>query len=220
MAGCSLCLALTLPVSVVVTERGWSVWHEFADNSERHVNIPLSNNMGLASVLSFDSEKTLAKIQERGRHLFPRGGWNQLQFVDEMWVKARQQALEHRKFVRWVLFGGFLLLLGLSVRGVPHWMAMVLATGAIAFAGELTSYYFAVLLVYGLLYRGHTFIPAGLCIVAALSRVIALFWTTHEQQALLNSVTVLSFIALATVWMWRLGSRGNGHAASPGKMKG
>jgi hypothetical protein len=203
--GCLVCLAIAPPLSVLATGRGWSVWNEFADNSRRHVETPLSNNMGLVALVAFDGERTLTKTQERSRQWVPEGGWKQLELVERLWVDARHETLEKRRYLRWTLAVGFLLLLALSVRNVPYWTSMVLSAGAIAFAGELTCYYFAFLLVYALVHEMSPTIPAALCLLAAVSRLVALRWTAHDEQALLNSIVVLLFVALVTTWFWRRG---------------
>jgi hypothetical protein len=85
----------------------------------------------------------------------------------------------------------------------PLWVAVVLATGLIPFALELTSYYWAMLAVFGLLTLRHP--PVGVALVGLSS----VGWLLASRLAFFDrifpwiSVATAIFVLFATVWAWR-----------------
>jgi hypothetical protein len=129
-SGALLALGILFPASLLATG-GVSTYREFLTNSAKHVDTPLVNHMGLATLLSWDSDLTIAKL---GAAHSEAAGYE--------WQDGRRRTFEARKpvfvLVSLALFG----LLAMAVRGSEAWQAAVLGTVGVVVLFELTSYYY------------------------------------------------------------------------------
>ena len=180
--GAVLAVVTVVPLSFV-TYGGVDPWFEFVDNSRLHLATPLKNNVGLPTLLAFDP----ASVDRRLK------GGNEVKRY-ERWRDARKARLEEREWIRWTALIAYLALLALAVRTEPEWVAAVLGIGAIPFAFELTNYYYAILLGFGLLSVRREGIGASLCGISALSWAIVEHWQWRDEIMTWCSVMVLVYV--------------------------
>ena len=182
LAAAGVIVALSL-----VGHGGGRPWLDFVTNSRLHLATPLKNHVGLRTVIGYDSATVERRIQ--GASAVERY---------RLWRDARQERFAERELVYWTLLIAFVTLLAFAVRGQPEWIAGVLGIGLIPIAFELTNYYYAILLGFGLLSVRHEIIGAALCGVAALSwAIVELF---HWQDEILTwcSAMVVLFAVFCT----------------------
>jgi hypothetical protein len=95
--------------------------------------------------------------------------------------------------------------LAFAVRDQPDWVAGVLGIGLIPIAFELTNYYYAILLGYGLLCVRWKLAGAALCGVAALSWAIVERWQWQDEILTWCSGLVVLFVVFSTALVFRHG---------------
>lgn len=98
-------------------------------------------------------------------------------------------------------------------------MAAVLGVGLIPVAGELPSYYYSVLLAFGLLAGRCDLVGAGLRALAAITSAVPwLLWWNDERYLVISAATVAFVIASTAHVAWvgarRLAVEGAGEDAS------
>jgi hypothetical protein len=185
--GCLAALVLLVPASVLVTGSR-SAWSGFIDNSRKHADTPLTNHMGLKTVVAYDHDT-------RARLSAPLG-LEEDPFL--VWKEARRRVFEERVYLFAGLVLGFLILLARAVKNEEDWVAAVLAVGLVPVATELTCYYYSVLLAFGFLWTRRESIGVGLCALAALTCLIATLFDWNDEQYTAMSVATLAFVAFAT----------------------
>jgi hypothetical protein len=192
--GCVLALALFLPLSaVVVADRpsdGVEVWREFVTNSRKHLATPLTNNMGLKTVVSFDPAARSAVVGS----LWLDTPW-------DTWTVAHQRIAESRRAVFWSLVIALVALFTLASRNQEDWAALVLGAGLIPIVTELTSYYYAVLLLLGLLWTRSKWTGVALSAISALSCVSAAIWDSPDDLYAVTSLTIVIFVTAIAAHM-------------------
>jgi hypothetical protein len=202
--------ALAIGSLSLLSSAGGRSWVEFVDNSRLHLATPLRNHVGLRTVIAYDADAVDRRIQ----------GGSAIERY-EVWRDARTERFADREALYWTLLAAFVALLAFVVRDQPDWMAAVLGIGLIPVAFELTNYYYAILLGYGLLTvreetrfetRGEM-VGAGLCGVAALSWVIVERWQWQDEILTWCSALVVLFVVSCTVLVSREGESQN---APPG----
>lgn len=140
--GAALSGVVLVPLSFVTTG-GPTVYAEFFRNTVKHTETPLTNNMGLRTVLNFRPAETGNRMSVSGPG------------VDDSWIRWKQARLRAFRealplYVTTVI--GFLVLLGYASKGLPPWAIVALSSTLITFGAELTCYYYAFLLLPALLY--------------------------------------------------------------------
>lgn len=182
LLGAALCVAVLVPAALVVNG---NTIGEFVANSEKHLATPLTNHMGLRTVIAHDDD-TRAAVMKDEHAVDPFGAWKQ----------ARRDTFAHRRWMFYGLVLGFLVLLGFAVRDVPDWTALVLGMGLIPIATELTCYYYGFLLLYALLERPLASI--GVAAVAAGSGIVA-WWTGWDDARYFDiSLHVIALVIAVT----------------------
>ena len=139
-AGAALAVALLVPVSFA-TSGGPAIYPEFIRNTAKHSGTPLTNHMGLRTVVAFRPTQTGDRM-------------NAPTMTDSFlrWKQARLKAF-HESIPLYVsLVICYLVLIGLAIRGVEPWVTVALSSTVIAFGSELTCYYYAFLIIPALLY--------------------------------------------------------------------
>jgi len=166
---------------------GAGAYRAFLANTRKHQATPLTNHMGLRTVVAY-------RPSEVGRHLIAESGtdpWLR-------WKEARLAAWHRTWPVAALLAAAALFLLGRAALRRPEpWIAAALGTLWIAFAVELTSYYYAFLIVPALLWTEKKAAGIALLILAAFSQWVSLgpgmpTWR-DEQYTLISLATLLVF---------------------------
>jgi hypothetical protein len=192
LTGAVLAAVLLVPISMAATT-GPEIYPRFIANTVKHASTPLTNHMGLRTVLSY-------RPSQAGRHLRSdrlKDPWSE-------WKGARADAFHRR---RWVFVALVLAVLGLLVRAVREcepWEALALGAASIAFLAELTCYYYAFVIVIALLtYRRGGVAPIVLAMTSATGLIAALGLWPDEQYVAMSVVTSAALAAI-------LGSFGRG----------
>ncbi len=171
---------------------GTQAWGEFISDSRAHLATPLRNYVGLATLVAFDPATRSARTVERTQD-DPYTAWK----------LARRNTASERRWIFLALLGGYLALLAhLAVRE-EDWVVGVLGVGLITLAVELTCYYSAGLLVFGLLWPRRPTIGVALCALSAAGWWMAS--ATREADEIFTAISLASvlFIVGATALMWR-----------------
>lgn len=191
--GCVLAVLVVVPLSAV-TSGGLDSWAGFVANSAKHLDTPLTNNMGLKTVVTYEHERRASRSISRAES-DPYSAWKQ----------ARRASDSQRKVVFYVLIAVFLGLLAVAVRDQPDWVALALGVGLIPVAVEITCYYYSVLLVYGLLARrAGEALALAVSALAAATHLIALLWDWYDEIFTWMSLLIVVFVVLVTAGWSRL----------------
>lgn len=190
-AGAALAAILLMPASALVAG-GVDAFAGFVANTEKHRGTPLTNNVGLRTVLTY-------RADEIGRRLVSDD-------ADDPWLewkRARLAAWQSSRYAAAALAAGALALLAFAVRRHPElWLAAALAVAWIPFVLELTSYYYAFLIVPALLWCRWRASGPLLLALAAASTFVSLAplpgmptWR-DEQYTWISLLTVVSLAVL------------------------
>lgn len=183
---------LTLATWGFFGSRTAETYRAFLANTRKHQATPLTNHMGLRTVLAW-------RPAEVGRYVIEEGKddpWGR-------WKEARLAAWKGARPVAALLAVAALLLLGRAALQWPEpWIAVALGAMWIAFAVELTSYYYAFLVVPALLWTEKRSAGIALLGLAAFSQWIGLApfpgmptWR-DEQYTLISFATLLVFAGI------------------------
>jgi hypothetical protein len=185
-----LAAALLLPLGAI-SSGSLDAYPAFVRNSAKHTQTPLTNNMGLRTVLAYRPSEA-GRILRSDALLEP---W-------QKWKAARLAAFEKVKPVFVVLLAGAFALLWRALRHAQPWSAAALAAMLIAFAFELTSYYYAFIFVVALLVSERRHYSAWLLGLTAFSCFVGLApfpfmprWE-DEMYTLVSLATLLVFAAI------------------------
>ncbi len=199
-------MATLVPLSAL-TSGGLDAWKGFVENSRLHLDTQTLNRMGLRALLSYDHAKRMVAAEDRS-----------LEHPYEPWKRGREETFARRRPLFVALVAGFGLLLAASVREQPPWVGLVLGTGLVSVAGNLSNYYASILMLYGLLWRRHPPVGVALCALSAVGCIIADRLLFADEIYMGISLASLGFVVLATAWVWRCAARRNGapRDATPG----
>ncbi len=190
LAGAALAVVLLVPASLAIG--GPDAYRGFIDNSRKHAGTPLTNNMGLRTVLTF-------RADEVGRKLFDEGAADPW----KAWKEARLRAWRNVSALAAALALAFVAVLVRVTRRHPEpWIAAALGTLFIAFVADLTSYYYAFIFVPALLWTYRRRVGILLLALCAFSTFVSLAplagmptWR-DEQYTLISLATLLVFGAI------------------------
>lgn len=190
-AGALVAAALLVPASLAVIG-GPGAYSHFLTNTVKHQRTPLTNHMGLRTVVSF-------RPGEVGRRLHSESApepWAR-------WKEARLAAWERSRGVAaGIALAALVLVAAGSVRHRELWIGAALGAAFIPFAVELTSYYFAFLIVPALLWTVRREAGIALVLLGAAGLFVSLAplagmptWR-DEQYTLVSLLTLLALLFL------------------------
>ncbi len=191
VAGGLTAAALLVPLSLAVNG-GPQSYRQFFANTVKHQGTPLTNHMGLRTVVSF-------RPAEIGRRLHSES-------AAEPWARWKEARLAAWHRSRGVAAGIALMALALVARGAVRqrelWIGAALGAAFIPFAVELTSYYFAFLVVPALLWTVRREAGIALLLLGAFGLFVSLSplagmptWR-DEQYTLVALATLLALLFL------------------------
>jgi hypothetical protein len=193
--GAALATALLVPASLAVSG-GPDAYQRFVQNTLKHKETPLTNYMGLRTVLAWRPNE-VGRLLKDERLTDP---WLK-------WKRARVDAARAARPLTVLAVLGFLVLLGLATRQAEPWMAAALGVTFIPLGAELTSYYYAFIMGVALLHEKREEVGRWLLMLTAFTQFVA--WAPlprmarwlDEQYTLMSAATLLAFGAL--LWLFR-----------------
>ena len=187
--GAVIALAVFFPISLTVggESHGLSVWQAFATNSRKHLATPVTNNIGLPTVVSFEPATRASRVGD----YWVSSPW-------DAWKDARRRVFGERRVLYWALVAAYVVLLALAVRREDDWVALVLGVGAIPVLSDMASYYFSVLLAFALLWRRLPVAGIGLAFTAFLTAIMPAVLEFDDERYTAISVVYLLFIVGVT----------------------
>lgn len=189
VAGAALATLLLIPASSMVAG-GVSAWPEFLKNTKKHAGSPLTNNMGLRTVVGFRWE-TRQKMTYDPRSADPFHNFREAR------KSAFRGILGQPLFVALVV--AYLGLLYWSTRReMDWWVLAAFGFGVIAVSMELTCYYFSFLTVAAFLWEKRDDIPIGLLLLSSFTQAIEFSTYYYDVRYLIESIAVLAFVVWAT----------------------
>ncbi len=179
-------LALLVPLSSAVAG-GPRSWGEFAANTAKHADTPLTNHVGLKTVIGYEQ----ATRAEAMRNIASADPF-------ERWKDARRQA--HRR--RWPLYAvlviGFAYLLARAVEDREEWVVLALGCGSVVIVVELTCYYWSILAIMGLLWTKCPQVGVALLAFSAATCALPVCWDWYDQVFAAISLIGVAFVLFAT----------------------
>jgi len=190
-AGVAAAAALLVPLSLAVNG-GPGAYRQFLANTVKHQATPLTNHMGLRTVVSF-------RPDEIGRQLHAES-------APEPWAQWKEARLAAWSRSRGWAAAIALITLALVARGAMRhrelWIGAALGAAFIPFAVELTSYYFAFLIVPALLWSvrreaGIALLLLGACgLFVSLAPLAGMPTWRDEQYTLVALATLLVLLMI------------------------
>jgi hypothetical protein len=188
-------VVVLLPLSAA-TSGGFAAWGAFVDNARANTRATGVNTVGLMSALCYDPALRQATFV----------GTTAAATEDER-REAKRDLLTSRRPVHWLLLAAFLVLLARAVRDEKAWVSLALGVGLIPVGVFLASYYYSVLLIYGLLWRrwGDA-VGALLCALSVATHITARLWPAPIQmdtRFAWNSIATVAMVLAVTIMAWR-----------------
>lgn len=193
VAGGALGCALLFPLSLQLGG-GISTWTKFAQNTSKHANTPLTNHMGLRTVVSYRPDSTGTWLRD-GSAIDP---WAK-------WKDTRVEKFHEARPLFALILLGLAALIYLAVRQTKSelWVAAALGTGYIVAGAELTCYYYCFMIGLACLHERRREVGLIMMVLLATSLVIAsaavpgLSGWLDEQY---TTMTIAALAACCAVW--------------------
>ncbi|MEE8474897.1 MAG: hypothetical protein V3T01_06070 [Myxococcota bacterium] len=189
--GALLATATLLGLSSI-TAGGIGAWPAFVANSRVHLDTPLVNHMGLRTALSHDRD---------ARSELSFDGSAEDPFAD--WKASRHETFAGRRLVYFAAVFAFALLLARATVDQPDWVTAVLGIGLLPVAGEVTGYYYGILLAFAFLWHERPSIGVALCALSALSWLFVETFHWTDEILVATSLAVVGLAVLAPVAILR-----------------
>jgi hypothetical protein len=191
--GAALATLVLVPASLAASG-GIHGYRRFIENTVKHKETPLTNYMGLRTVLAY-RPSTAGKMVKDER-------------LTDPWIKWKQARLDGWKQAKplYVLLAlGFVVLLFLAARHAEPWMATAMGITFIPLGVELTCYYYAFILGVALLYEKREEVGHWLLYLTAATSFIAWGPLPRMSHWLDEQYTVMSLatVAVFALILWR-----------------
>jgi hypothetical protein len=195
--------AVLVPLSMLGA--GGGTYGQFAQNSLKHAETPLSNYMGLRTIFSWDAE-----LRVRERQLADSNPDEKLQ----MWKEERRATLEARRVWYGLVAAGLIgLTVLLSLRSSELWLITLAGIVPMFCLFELTNYYYAIMALLAVWAYGHPRHSAVLLALALGGTIVFLHALWRPAAYLANSALVL---AVLVYFLLNAIAEGRSTAAVPG----
>jgi hypothetical protein len=187
---------------------GPTTWLKFRDNTVKHANTPLTNHMGLRTVLSWRPDTIGQKTVMQGQ-------------IDN-WARWKSTRLEKWNEAKPLLFlvfaaGMALVFLALKHSGADPWLGASLGVGFIVLGAELTNYYYCFLLGIAVLHEKKREVGALLCLLSMTSLYLnwgPLPWMSRWLDEQYVTMSLAAIFAVGGIW-WLFTRWADGAAAPP-----
>lgn len=187
---------------------GVAMWRRFATNTVKHASTPLTNLMGLRTVLTWRPSTVGGQMTNR--------------LLIDAWKPWKDMKLElwrEMKPVFVLLLLGAVALLYFAIRhsGPKLYLGACLGVGMIVLGAELTNYYYCFLLCMAALYSEKREVGLLLAGLSAVTLFINFGWLQFQSRELDQQYTAMSFasvLAVPLVW-WSFTKWGEQGAPQP-----
>lgn len=189
LVGAAIATALLVPASLWVAQEDFSLYSDFSANTLKHSDTPLTNHMGLRTVVSW-------RFSDNGYHLKDSS-------LDDPWKIWKESRLANYRSLLWL----FVLLnlaalwaIGRATRKDPAWVAATLSgVVLVTTAVELTCYYYAYLLAGAFLMEKKKEIGLWLLALGVASHAVVRLHIWDDDKYVLQSVLALVWCG-GTLW--------------------
>lgn len=188
----------TLLILSLAFTGGVDAWKRFRDNTMKHASTPLTNHMGLQTILSYRPADAGSRIQDQEK----TDPWLQ-------WKERRRANFDQMKGVYWGALILCCIAVYLSLRGTKNelWPSAALGVGMIAFGSELTCYYYCFLIGLAPLHQKRPAVGVVLIGLSAATQAIALTGITpRNEDTAYVAMSALTLLAIASIW-WMFATR-------------
>jgi len=197
-AGCLIGFIVLVTASTVIAG-GVGVWSEFTTKIKTHMNTPLTNNIGLKAILSYDPKSTLGLMINTSL-VDPSGPW----------MEKHREIFRHRLPIYIIVVLAFLILLTRAVKDEEDWVVATLGLGLIPVLTSPSSYYSCFLIGFAFLWNKNKSYGAGLVAISAISCVVQRIFFLYEEIYGSMAFVILTYIIWVT---WSVGRTGPSHTA-------
>ncbi|MEM7433945.1 MAG: hypothetical protein AAF436_02250 [Myxococcota bacterium] len=166
--------------SASVAINGTGAHTDFLGNTLKHAETPLTNHMGLPTLLSYRP----SKVGRYTKNSSLEDPWSN-------WKKIRKQTKHDRRWLHALLLLGMFVLLAAAARRMPSWAVLASSTILIIGFFELTCYYysFVVLMAPVAIERLRYVVAMILMVMAGLAIQFLVGW--YDEQYLLETLACL-----------------------------
>jgi hypothetical protein len=196
-AGAAIAVAIAVPSALAISG---DCGESFVENTIKHAETPLTNHMGLPTLLSYRPDTTVRQLRERT--------------TADLWPRFKQARLEALSDARPVIIAAGLVVLVLLVRAARHelWRITALSLVLIAVFLQLTCYYYVFVIALAVLAERRPRIGVVLLGMCAASMLVATVLAPRvgmdETYLACSLVTMLGLFAA-----WALGLVDTGRVA-------
>lgn len=189
--GCTVALVV-LMAGGALRGGGFHVYGEFLENSNKHVETPLTNHMGLPTLFSWHPDLIARKTRD-----------NKLDDPFLVWKEKRRETLKNRKVFYWATVLGLFALLAYTARRLEDWEATSLSAIMICAMFELTCYYYNFMFVLAPLALRRLRYVVVLIGASIVSQIIQLRVGWYDEQYLWESLLCFAVMLYFLVDLFR-----------------
>jgi len=196
--GAALATAILVPISSVVAGSA-KAWPEFVRNTKKHAGSPLTNYMGLRTIVGF-------RWESRQRYSYNPNLSDPFHDFREARKAAFRSLFGQPLFLALVVAYLGLLMWGLR-REMEWWVLAAFGFGVISVGMELTCYYYSFLVSAAFLWEKRPSIAIGLLLLSAAGHLITSATYYYDVRYYGQSLAVIAFVVWATWTYGRVSPR-------------
>jgi hypothetical protein len=173
---------------------GVSTWQHFEQNTVKHANTPLTNHMGLRTVLSYRPANSGQRMVDNSQ-IDSWRRWKDLRLFN--WHKSLPV------FALLMIFALWMVYMALRASGPDPWFAAALGVGFIVFGAELTNYYYCFLMGIAVLQVKRREVGMMLATLAMLTLFInwgPVKWMSRWLDEQYVAMSLASLFAVVGIW--------------------
>jgi hypothetical protein len=173
---------------------GAQTWLKFKDNTLKHANTPLTNHMGLRTVLSWRP----GDVGSKSFHGGVIDPWYR-------WKELRTENWQHMKpvFALLMLLSLYAVYAALRRTGPTLWVSAALGTGFIVYGAELTNYYYCFMMGMAVLHVLRREVGMILAVLSMTSHFInwgPMQWMSHSLDEQYVAMSWAVILAVGFIW--------------------
>jgi hypothetical protein len=173
-------LGLVVLIGASVAVNGWKAHPEFLANTLKHAETPLTNHMGLPTILSY-KPSTVGRFTKDPSLEDPWAKWKQ----------ARKETRHDRRWLHGLILLGMFILLAFAGRRLAGWAVLASSTILIIGFFELTCYYYSFVVLMAPLAIERLRYTVALISVVIAGLILQFFVGWYDEQYVWETVAVL-----------------------------